>query len=195
MQEPAAFVSGGWRRLPTAASLRSAFLPLRSAGRGHVHLQRPQRWPRRPSTPSSCSKGLRTNGVAEPPWAPGSTRPESRRGRARAAPRQRPAVGPRDRGPCATPHRFVFCVCEIQASKAHSSGRATTSPASKDGADALNGVRRNRRQAAGAPGHEGGTWSPTASSALGCTCPLAGSSLRESRMTGTWHNACRGNTC
>lgn len=68
------------------------------------------------------------------------------------------AVGPRDRGPCAIPRRFIFCVCEIQVSKAHSSGQATTLPASQDGADALNGVRRNKREAAVAPEHEGDTW-------------------------------------
>lgn len=156
MREPSAFALRGWR-LPAAGPLSTQRFCHRdpqararstSGGRGADHADLRGVQVQRASgggCGSECRRVL------------SSTRPESRRARTRPVPRQGHAVRPRARGPCAVADRFVFCVCEIQVSKAHSSGQATTSPQSKDGADALHGVQRNKREAAVAPGHEGGT--------------------------------------
>lgn len=156
MREPSAFALRGWR-LPAAGPLSTQRFCHRdpqararstSGGRGADHADLRGVQVQRASgggCGSECRRVL------------SSTRPESRRAWTRPVPRHGHAVRPRARGPCAVADRFVFCVCEIQVSKAHSSGQATTSPQSKDGADALHGVQRNKREAAVAPGHEGGT--------------------------------------
>lgn len=174
MREPSAFALRGWR-LPAAGPLSTQRFCHRdpqararstSGGRGADHADLRGVQVQRASgrgCGSECRRVL------------SSTRPESRRAWTRPVPRHGHAVRPRARGPCAVADRFVFCVCEIQVSKAHSSGQATTSPQSKDGADALHGVQRNKREVAVAPGNGGGdTWGPEASSAPGCTCPSAG---------------------
>lgn len=154
MREPSAFALRGWR-LPAAGPLSTQRFCHRdpqararstSGGRGADHADLRGVQVQRASgggCGSECRRVL------------SSTRPESRRARTRPVPRHGHAVRPGARGPCVVADRFVFCVCEIQVSKAHSSRQATTSPQSKDGADALHGVQRNKREAAVAPGNSG----------------------------------------
>lgn len=194
MREPSAFALRGWR-LPAAGPLSTQRFRHRdpqararstSYGRGADHADLREVQVQRASgggCGSECRRVL------------SSTRPESRRARTRPVPRHGHAVRPGARGPCAVADRFVFCVCEIQVSKAHSSGQATTSPESKDGADALHGVQRNKREAAVAPGHEGGTPGGQKLPALLAAPAPQPAQPGEDRRTSTWPNGCRGRTC
>lgn len=194
MREPSTFALRGWR-LPAAGPLSTQRFCHRdpqararstSGGRGADHADLRGVQVQRASgggCGSECRRVL------------SSTRPESRRARTRPVPRHGHAVRPRARGPCAVADRFVFCVCEIQVSKAHSSGQAATSPQSKDGADALHGVQRNKREAAVAPGHEGGTPGGQKLPALLAASAPQPAQPGEDRRTSTWPNGRRGRTC